>query len=168
MKAPTAFYEDGAGIGVSPVVATVAAIAAILVGVIAWSSVEKPAAEARLMPPTGAPCATASPITRRPQPRLRSAVGGVVFARGGGDAWCDVEGSPKAEESEGGDTVLCQFSAPGALSVRTGHARFDFEAPVGQVASVYVSHGAPKCILAAPYWSAFSRFLTDDMHARPS
>ena len=169
MKAFDGFHMESKGIGVSPAIMTVVAVAATLVVVIAWSKAEKPTIQA-LSPPAGAPCPAVSQdaISWRPEPRLKSAVGGVVFARGAGDVRCDVEGSPMAEASDHGDTVLCQFSAPMALSVRTGRAEFAYEAPAGQVASVYVSHGKPRCVLAAPYWAALSRSLTDDMHARPS
>jgi hypothetical protein len=87
----------------------------------------------------------------------------VLFARTAGDVVCDVAGGSMQEAVGGGDTVSCQFSAPGVLSVRTGRAQHLFAPPAGQVASVVVSHGQPRCVLAAPYWAAISRSLTEDM-----
>jgi hypothetical protein len=92
----------------------------------------------------------------------------VVFTRAAGDVVCDVEGDLTQEVTGAGDDASCQFSAPGVLSVRTRHAEAAFAPPIGQVASIVVTHGQPRCVLAAPYWSAVSRSLTDDMHARTS
>ena len=72
------------------------------------------------------------------------------------------------EAAERGDTVLCQFSAPVALAVRTEHAEYDFAASAGQAASVFISHHKPRCVLAAPHWAALSQALAEDMHAPPS
>jgi hypothetical protein len=170
MKGLAETFEGRGGIGPSaPVAAGV--IAAVTIGLtVAWVVAQKPRQSIVASAPTGAPCPVVAraAVASHPGPALQSAVGGVVFARQAGDVVCDVEGDLTQEVLGAGDDVSCEFSAPGRLSVRTRQAEFDFAAPTGQVATVIVSHGQPRCVLASPHWTAVSRSLADDMHARAS
>jgi hypothetical protein len=163
-------FEGRKGIGPSAPLAAGAIVAVTVILTVAWAMAEKPRGSIAVSAPAGEPCPSVSraAISPRLSPGYLSSVGGVLFARAAGDVVCDVEGDLTQEVMGAGDDVSCQFSAPGVLSVRTRHAEFDFAPPVGRVASVVVSHGQPRCVLAAPYWSATSRFLADDMHARAS
>jgi hypothetical protein len=163
-------FEGRTGVGPSAALAAGAIAGLTVIVTVAWAMAERPAESLAASAPAGEPCPVVSraAISPRPSPGHLSAVGGVVFARVAGDVVCDVEGDLTQEMMGAGDDVSCQFSAPGVLSVRTRHAEFDFAPPVGRVAMVIVSHGQPRCVLAAPYWSAMSRSLTDDMHARAS
>ncbi|HEY5105896.1 MAG TPA: hypothetical protein VII73_03880 [Caulobacteraceae bacterium] len=55
---------------------------------------------------------------------------------------------------------VCQFSSPAVLAVRTSKGMFYFEPKVGQVATVSVSGGVARCVLASPYWSQYTRLVT--------
>jgi len=170
MKGLVETFEGHRGIGPSAPLAAGLIIALTVALAVGWMMAEKRPKSLTASAPVGAPCPIVSraSLAANLRPSLQSAVGGVVFARQRGDVVCDVEGDLTQEALGAGDDVSCQFSAPGLISVRTKHADFDFAAPAGQVASVIVSHGQPRCVLAAPHWSAVSRSLTDDMHARAS
>lgn len=163
-------FEGRKGIGPSAPFAAGAIVAVTVAVTVAWAMAEKPPPSIAVSAPAGAPCPVVSraAVAQRLRPAHLSAVGGVLFARAAGDVVCDVEGDLTQEVGGAGDDVSCQFSAPGVLSVRTRHAELDFAPPIGQVASIVVTRGQPRCVLAAPYWTAMSRLLTDDMHARAS
>ncbi|HLY78509.1 MAG TPA: hypothetical protein VKQ70_03995 [Caulobacteraceae bacterium] len=73
---------------------------------------------------------------------------GVTFGRYFGYADCSVA---EAKGSAGlGSYVVCQFTSPSVLYVRTARGAFFFTPGVGQKASVMTENGVARCVMAAP------------------
>lgn len=53
--------------------------------------------------------------------------------------------------------VVCQFSSPTRMSVRTGQVQAYYEASPGQPMTVTVRHGRPECVLGATEWPGARR-----------
>ena len=73
---------------------------------------------------------------------------GVTFGRYFGYADCSV-----AESRDGlglGSYVVCQFTGPAVLYVKTPRGAFYFTPGVGQKATVMTEGGVAKCVMAAP------------------
>jgi hypothetical protein len=76
---------------------------------------------------------------------------GVSFGRSFGDGDCSVA----AEKGHAlGSYVVCQFSGPGILSVKTARATAYFLPGIGQKATVMTPRGVPQCVMAAPKFDA--------------
>ena len=49
---------------------------------------------------------------------------------------------------------VCQFSDPWVLKARTGSGSYYFNPGAGRQATLEFRGGSPRCVMAAPYWSA--------------
>jgi hypothetical protein len=95
---------------------------------------------------------------------------GVDFGRRFGDADCDGVYTRDAR-AQRTYPIVCQFSNPAILTVRTVRGLYAFKPGQGRMATVSVSGGAARCVLASPYWTAYIRaataFNAGDMRAVP-
>ncbi len=102
----------------------------------------------------GPPCPTVSRaqfMAQGLQTRWVSNFNGVVVGRRFGEVSCSEVA--KAGGMGVASFPVCQFNAPDVLAVRTAKGMFYFRPGVGRKASILVTDGAPRCILAAPDWS---------------
>jgi hypothetical protein len=60
---------------------------------------------------------------------------------------------------------VCQFSSPAVLAIKTAKGMFYFEPGVGRVATVSIVDDTPRCVLASPYWSEYTRLVTTSVGA---
>lgn len=91
----------------------------------------------------------------------------VEFGRRFGAADCSAVGS--MNPLGGGYQLVCQFSSPAVLSVKTGRGLFYFEPGVSREATLFVKDGTPRCVLASPEFVAWKRAVTGtDEHGRPT
>jgi hypothetical protein len=137
------------------------ALLTIVVGTVlqvAWEhhQVAQSTADEHLAALTGPPCPAVTAAAF--QSAVRAGRGlryvddfnGVTFGRSFGDGDCGVA----AEKGDAlGSYVVCQFSGPGLLSVKTARGSFYFLPGVGRKATVMTPHGVPRCVMTAPKWN---------------
>ena len=92
---------------------------------------------------------------------------GVAFARRFGEADCSAIAAKGLLGN--GYQLVCQFSSPSVLAVRTGKGLYYFEPGPGREATLFVKDGAPRCVLASPYFARWKRAVTEtDSQGRPT
>jgi hypothetical protein len=136
-----------------------AAVVAGILAVISWSIVQQSdeirqsTAEAHVQNIVGPPCPPVATLTRPYRPVNVFDFDGVAFGRRFGASEC----SAVARKSllGNGYQLVCQFSSPAVLSVKTGRGLFYFEPGVGQAATLFVADGTPRCVLASPYFASW-------------
>lgn len=170
MATATRYYGEppGGETGVrftAPIIALM--VAATVAGVAAWSVVQqrRQIAEATADTHAEAIVGPACPEVRGAAFRLPVKpdrlfdFDGVSFGRRFGQADCSAIARKSALGV--GYEVLCQFSGPAVLSVRTARGMAYFEPGSGRAASVFVRDGAARCVLSSPYWDRYYQLVTE-------
>jgi|GEM_PF-1605510 len=85
---------------------------------------------------------------------------GLAFGHRFGSAECSFT-QGKRDLFGMGYVNLCQFSSPAVVSVTSDRGTFTRETGVGREAAVFVDHGAPKCVLASPYFARWKQRVTE-------
>jgi hypothetical protein len=141
----------------TPVV--VAAVVAGALGVIAWSVVQqsdeirRSTAEAHVQDIVGPPCPPVAALTRPYRPVNVFDFDGVSFGRRFGASECSAVAAKSLLGN--GYQLVCQFSSPAVVSVKTSRGLFYFQPGVGQAATLFVLDGTPRCVLASPYFASW-------------
>ncbi len=124
---------------------------AIVVGVIVRNR-EAKIATAREWAISGEPCPTLTPEAFRaggfkaPQMFKYDAY---AFGRRAGHVDCNAVGTKGGKGL--GSVVICQFTSPIVLTVKTPRGEYVFNPGVGHAATVQVEDGAPRCVLASKF-----------------
>jgi hypothetical protein len=106
----------------------------------------------------GPPCPAVSAATFQsavkaggPGVRYIDDFNGVTFGRSFGDGDCSVA-AQKGDVL--GSYVVCQFSGPDVLYVKTARGAFYFLPGIGRKATIMTPGGVAKCVMVAPKWNA--------------
>jgi hypothetical protein len=92
---------------------------------------------------------------------------GVNFGRRFGAADCSA--ISRTGQSGADYQLVCQFSSPAVLSVKSDKGLFYFEPGLGREATVFVLDGTPRCVLASPYFARWKRAVTEtDINGKPA
>jgi hypothetical protein len=153
----------------------VGAVAACALAVTIWSirqqshEIAQTTVETQAQDIVGPPCrpvmraAFAQPL----QPVNVLDFDGVGFGRRFGEADCSAIAAKSLLGN--GYQLVCQFSSPAVLSVKSDKGMFYFEPGPGRVATLFVLDGAPRCVLASPYFARWKRAVTEtDAQGRPT
>ena len=84
---------------------------------------------------------------------------GLTFGHRFGAAECSVTAG-KRSLFGAGYVNLCQFSSPAVVSVTSDKGTFVWEPGVGQEITVFVDRGAPRCVMASPYFARWKQRVT--------
>ena len=85
---------------------------------------------------------------------------GLRFGHRFGSAECSVTaGKPGLFGT--GYVNLCQFSSPAVVSVSSGKGTTVWEPGVGREVTVFVDRGAPRCVMASPYFARWKQAVTE-------
>lgn len=133
-------------------VIALAAVAAAA-GYLWWNHRSAQIAEARHWTVQGPPCAPVSEADFKarggPTPQAMD-FEGVGFAREYGHVSC--AGIQDHGGTGSGRLLVCQFSAPRALVVRTAKGPFYFIIDGGKPVSITIDHDQPSCVIGTTEW----------------
>ena len=158
--------KGGHGVQITAAV-ILASVAAVGVATTIWSvkqqsnEIAQATVETRAQDIVGPPCpqvlraAYAQPLP----PANVFDFDGVRFGRRFGEADCSAIARPSPLGN--GYQLACQFSSPDILAVKSGKGLFYFEPGPGREATLFVLDGAPRCVLASPYFARWKRAVTE-------
>lgn len=158
-----------------PASVIVGAVAAAALAVTFWSikqqslEVAQATAETQAQDIVGPPCprvsrgALAEPL----RPVRVFDFDGVDFGRSFGEADCSA--IAKKSLLGNGYQLVCQFSSPAVLAVKSDKGLFYFEPGIGREATVFVLDGSARCVLASPYFAQWKQAVTEtDAEGKPT
>ena len=158
--------KGGHGVQITAAV-ILASIVAVGVVTTIWSvkqqsdEIKQSTVETRAQDIVGAPCPRVSRAGYS-QPLPTANVfdfDGVRFGRRFGEADCSA--IARRSVIGNGYQLVCQFSSPDILAVKSDKGLFYFEPGPGQEATLFILDGAPRCVLASPYFARWKRAVTE-------